>query len=54
MAKKSKRYNETLAKVDRDAFYHPLDAVKLAQDLLQELRRHHRRRNASVRRPSQG
>ena len=32
MAKKSKRYNETLAKVDRDAFYHPLDAVKLAQE----------------------
>ena len=32
MAKKSKRYNETLAQVDRDALYHPLDAVKLAQE----------------------
>ena len=32
MAKKSKRYNETLAQVDRNALYHPLDAVKLAQE----------------------
>ena len=32
MAKKSKRYIEQLAKVDRDAFYHPLDAVTLAKE----------------------
>ena len=32
MAKKSKRYIEQLAKVDRDAFYHPLDAVALAKE----------------------
>lgn len=32
MAKKSKRYIEQLAKVDRDTFYHPLDAVTLAKE----------------------
>ena len=32
MAKKSKRYIEQLAKVDRDSFYHPLDAVTLAKE----------------------
>ncbi|WP_115685336.1 50S ribosomal protein L1 [Corynebacterium senegalense] len=32
MAKKSKRYEEMLAKVDRDALYHPLDAVTLAKE----------------------
>ena len=32
MAKKSKRYNETLAQVDRNALYHPLDAVTLAKE----------------------
>ena len=32
MAKKSKRYIEQLAKVERDAFYHPLDAVTLAKE----------------------
>ncbi|MBA1834361.1 50S ribosomal protein L1 [Corynebacterium wankanglinii] len=32
MAKKSKRHNEQLAKVDRDSFYHPLDAVTLAKE----------------------
>ena len=32
MAKKSKRHNEQLAKIDRDSFYHPLDAVTLAKE----------------------
>ena len=32
MAKKSKHYIEQLAKVDRDSFYHPLDAVTLAKE----------------------
>ena len=32
MAKKSKRYIEQLAKVDRDSVYHPLDAVTLAKE----------------------
>lgn len=32
MAKKSKRYLEQLAKVDRDNLYHPLDAVTLAKE----------------------
>ncbi|MDY5785832.1 MULTISPECIES: 50S ribosomal protein L1 [unclassified Corynebacterium] len=32
MAKKSKRYEEMAAKVDRDALYHPLDAANLAKD----------------------
>ncbi|AWB83336.1 50S ribosomal protein L1 [Corynebacterium liangguodongii] len=32
MAKKSKRYTEMLAKVDRDTLYHPLDAVALAKE----------------------
>ncbi|EEI16014.1 50S ribosomal protein L1 [Corynebacterium lipophiloflavum] len=32
MAKKSKRYNEQFAKVDRDSLYHPLDAVALAKE----------------------
>lgn len=32
MAKKSKHYTEQLAKVDRDSFYHPLDAVTLAKE----------------------
>lgn len=32
MAKKSKRYLEQLAKVDRDNLYHPFDAVTLAKE----------------------
>lgn len=32
MAKKSKRYNEQFAKVDRDNLYHPLEAVTLAKE----------------------
>ena len=32
MAKKSKHYIEQLVKVDRDSFYHPLDAVTLAKE----------------------
>ena len=32
MAKKSKRYNEMFAKVDRDKLYHPLEAVTLAKE----------------------
>ena len=32
MARKSKHYIEQLAKVDRDSFYHPLDAVTLAKE----------------------
>ena len=32
MAKKSKHYIEQLTKVDRDSFYHPLDAVTLAKE----------------------
>ena len=32
MAKKSKRHTEQLAKIDRDSFYHPLDAVTLAKE----------------------
>ncbi|WP_342318980.1 50S ribosomal protein L1 [Corynebacterium mayonis] len=32
MAKKSKRYEEMLAKVDRAKLYHPLDAVALAKE----------------------
>ena len=32
MAKKSKHYIEQLATVDRDSFYHPLDAVTLAKE----------------------
>lgn len=32
MAKKSKRHNEQLARIDRDSFYHPLDAVTLAKE----------------------
>ena len=40
MAKKSKRYEEMLAKVDRDALYHPLDAVTLATVSYTHLRAH--------------
>ncbi|MCP1388739.1 50S ribosomal protein L1 [Corynebacterium sp. TA-R-1] len=32
MANKSKHYKEQLAKVDRESVYHPLEAVKLAQE----------------------
>ncbi|SDS52826.1 50S ribosomal protein L1 [Corynebacterium timonense] len=32
MAKKSKRYEEMAAKVDRNTLYHPLDAVALAKE----------------------
>ena len=32
MSKKSKAFKEALSQVDRDAFYHPLDAVRLASE----------------------
>ena len=44
MSTKSKAYKAAAELVDKSRLYTPLEASKLAKDLLQELRRYRRRR----------